>query len=140
MEPAPTEQEVRRQLDRMLASHVFASAPRLSPLLQYIIDETLTERLTEDGTKLTEHQIGFALFENYDPNKSDVRANGTALRNRIRAYYRECGADDLLLIEVPPGGYRAVFSYNPQSPADKLYRRGSLQVSGFVHGCLPRIG
>jgi tetratricopeptide (TPR) repeat protein len=116
----------------MLASHVFASAPRLSPLLRYIIDETLAERLTEDRTKLTEHQIGFALFENYDPDKSDVRANGTALRNRIRAYYRECGADDLILIEIPPGGYRAVFSYNPTSPADKDYRRGLLRLSGFT--------
>jgi tetratricopeptide (TPR) repeat protein len=131
-ETAPTEHEVRRQLDRMLSSSVFAGATRLSPLLQYIIDETLAERLTGDGTKLTEHQIGFALFENYDPNKSDVRANGSALRIRIRAYYKESGADDLLLIEIPPGTYRAVFSYNPTSPADKDYRRGLLHVGGFI--------
>ena len=54
------------------------------------------------------------------------------MRTKIDKYYTEFGADDLILIEVLPGGYRAVFSYNPKSPADKYYRRGLLQIGGFV--------
>lgn len=131
-ETAPTEHEVRRQLDRMLESPVFASAPRLSPLLRYIVGETLAGNGAGDGTNLREQQIGFAVLDNYDSNSSAVRTYVTNLRGKIDKYYREFGAEDLILVEVPQGSYRAVFSYNPGSPADKLYRRGLLQVGGFV--------
>src|SRR5579872_5136316 len=135
MEPAPTSHEVERQLDRMLASGIFKAAPRLSPLLRYIVLETLAEEAKEEGqkdpAKLTEHQIGFAVFDNYSSDRTDVRANATALRNRIRKYYTECGTEDPVLIQIPPGGYRAVFSHNPKSPADRLFREGCARINCF---------
>src|SRR5579864_893549 len=124
-ENAPTQPEVETQLGRMLASRVFASAPRLSALLQYIIEATLPDKEGKtDPVMLTEHQIGYkVLGKHYDPNGSAVRTYVTNLRIRIDKYYKEFGAEDLVRIEVPPGGYKAVFSYNPSSPADKYYRR-----------------
>jgi tetratricopeptide (TPR) repeat protein len=132
MDSVPEIHEAQRQLGRMLSSSVFRSAPRLSPLLKHIVEVTLAENGTKDSTRLGEHQIGFAVFENYSPDSSAVRTNVTLLRARIERYYVECGAEDPVLIRIPPGGYRAAFSYNPKSPADKLYRRGWSQVSGFV--------
>jgi tetratricopeptide (TPR) repeat protein len=131
-ESAPQLHEVQRQLERMLSSTLFAAAFRLSRLLKYIVEMTLAEKGGKNGTDLGEHQIGFAVLDDYRTDSSAVRTYVTNLRGRIDRYYSEFGAEDLIHIEVPPGGYRAVFSYNPQSPADKLYRRGLLQVRDFV--------
>lgn len=129
---APNPEAVRRQLDRMLSSKVFAKRERLSSLFKYMVEGSLEEPTPENDAKLTEHQIGYALFQNYDSNKSDVRANASLLRDEIEAYYEECGEEDLVKIWVPAGGYRAVFSYNPRSPADKYYRRGLLKMRRFL--------
>src|SRR5579872_3820956 len=124
--------EARRQLERMLSSSVFKSAPRLSPLLKHIVEVTLADKGSGDSTRLGEHQIGFAVFENYRPDSSVVRTNVTLLRARMERYYDEFGAEDPVLIQIPPGGYRAVFSRNPQSPADKLLREASALIYSFV--------
>jgi hypothetical protein len=105
--------EARRQLERMLSSSIFKSAPRLSPLLRHIVEVTLAENGSGDSTRLGEHQIGFAVFENYRPDSSVVRTNVTLLRARIERYYAEFGAQDPIRIQIPPGGYRATFSRNP---------------------------
>lgn len=131
-ENVPTAHEVERQLDWMLRSDLFVSAPRLSPLLSYIVRTTLPDgdgRI--DPVGLTEHQIGFAVFEDYTPDKSAVRVNATFLRTRLAKYYADSGADDLVRIDIPPGGYRAVFSYNRTSPAARLCSRGWLEVGEF---------
>jgi tetratricopeptide (TPR) repeat protein len=96
------------------------------------VETTLAQNGEKDATKFGEHQIGFAVFENYSPDSSAVRTNATSLRSRIDQYYTEFGTDDLVRIDVPAGGYRAVFSYNRSSPADKYYRRGLLDVRNFV--------
>lgn len=147
MEPAteyaPTQAEVETQLARMLESDVFASSPRLSGLLRYIVCATLPDKEGKtDPVMLTEHQIGFNVFdENYNSNGSAVRVNATFLRKRIRKYYVNSGNNDRVRINIPPGGYRAVFSYNRSSPAGKLYQRACSLIAGFVpseyeHGSL----
>ena len=128
----PTPDEVRRQLDRILSSDLFRGCPRLCPLLRYVVEGSLKKPTPGNDAKLREHQIGFALFDNYSPDKSDVRANASILRGQLRTYYETAGAQDLVKIRIPPPGYRAVFSYNSKSPAAKLCGQAWLKISNFV--------
>jgi Tfp pilus assembly protein PilF len=138
MEPAPEyapkQHEVETQLARMLENDEFSSSPRLSELLRYIVTATLPDKEGKtDPVMLTEYQIGFKVFkETYDSKGSAVRVNATYLRDRLRKYYANSGSRDRVRIEVPPGGYRAEFSYNRSSPAGKLYQRACSLIAGFV--------
>ena len=130
----PQVEELKRQLDRMLSSRVFATRSTLSRFLRHIVSETIRARTTNDDSQLREHTIGFELLDNYDANNGAVRTNVTLLRQQIKKYYIELGLDDLVKIDVPVGGYRASFQYNRASSADTLYRQGCLLKGGYADG------
>jgi tetratricopeptide (TPR) repeat protein len=101
---------VRAQLDRILRSPDFAASPRLSNLLRYLVEQTLSGNA--DGIK--EYSVGLAVFglpESFDPKeKSIVRSTAGKLRERLADYYGGAGASDPLRIDVPKGGYVPAFS------------------------------
>lgn len=130
-EVGPSSLEVRRQMDRMLATRVLANRSRLSPLFRYVVEESLRGREGAE-TRLSEPEIGVGVFgNNYDATGSAVRTNATLLREQIQKYYIQNGSEDLVLIEIPPGAYRVVFSYNRVSTADQYYRRGQLHFGNY---------
>jgi TolB-like protein len=105
--------EVRAQLDRMLASDVFAGAGRASSLLRYLVTRTLAG----DGDRLKEYVVGVELFERgdqFDPRTDTiVRVEARRLRAKLDEYYRGPGATDPVRIDVPRGSYATVFSRRP---------------------------
>ena len=56
---SPSEAEVRRQLDRLLASAVFSNAGRMSRFLKFVVDKTLAG----EGERLKEYVIGIEVFD-----------------------------------------------------------------------------
>jgi hypothetical protein len=106
---------MRAELDRVLASRVFAKSPRLCALLTYICESSL-EGLVDE---LTEQQIGIHVFGRPPGYNSaeDTIVRGTArhLRDRLAFYYQDEGKEDPLQITVPKGGYMAHFE--PAPPA-----------------------
>ena len=108
--------DVRGQLERMLASEIFTNAGRMSRLLRYVVERTMDG----DGPQLKEYVLGTDVFdrgESYDPRlDSIVRVEARRLRARLDEYYRGPGAADPVVITIPRGAYAPVFSPAPAVP------------------------
>src|SRR5262245_26615606 len=102
---------VREQLARLIVSSQLAHAERLSVLLRFLVEETLSGR----AANLKEARIGLEVFgrkaDSYDPAFDPiVRVQMGRLRTKLRAYYNGEGASDPVRIDVPVGNYVASFS------------------------------
>jgi TolB-like protein len=113
--PIP-DQDVRAELDRILAAKGFSNAGRLSKLLRYVVEKSLAG---ESG-QLKEYAVGVAVFErdsNYDPRlDSIVRVEAGRLRTRLDEYYSGEGAASPIRIHLPRGGYSARFERSEPAP------------------------
>ncbi len=104
------EQQVRRQLERILASVSFQQVDRLRRFLSFVVLEAIAGREDE----LKEYVVGVQVFgkeTSFDPRADPVvRVQARRLRARLVRYYAEEGQADEILIELPKGGYSPVFS------------------------------
>ena len=114
MEPTP--EEVRAQLERLLASEALATSSRLRRFLSFIVERTLDG----EGQKLKEYAVGIEVFDRddqYDPRiDSIVRVEAGRLRARLDEYYRQAGLADAVIVRIPRGGYVPVFERRPATP------------------------
>jgi adenylate cyclase len=114
MQPSPD--QIRAQLDRMLASAGFASTDRLSRFLRYVVERALSG----EAGQLKEYVIGREVFdrnEDYDPRlDSIVRVEAGRLRSKIDEYYNGAGRGDGVIIQLRRGSYAPVFEL-PNTPA-----------------------
>ena len=113
----PTPDEIRSQLERVLASEVFAAATRLQRFLRYVVERSLAG----EGGELKEYAIGISVFdrdEQYDPRiDSIVRVEAGRLRTKIDEHYNGAGAADSVLIRIPRGTYAPSFERRQSAPA-----------------------
>jgi TolB-like protein len=102
--------EIRAELDRILGADVLAGATRLSRLLRYIVERTISG----EGDQLKEYVLGVEVFDrppSYDPRlDSIVRVEARRLRAKLEEYYLGPGAANPLVISIPRGSYVPVFS------------------------------
>jgi hypothetical protein len=95
-----TPEEVRFQLERILASRVFVSSARMSRFLRCSVEETLAGR----GEELKETTIGLAVYDratDYDPRVDPiVRVEARRLREKLSQYYETDGREDSIVIEL----------------------------------------
>ena len=112
----PTPDEIRAQLDRVLASEVFATATRLQRFLRYVVERSLAG----EGDELKEYAIGLSVFDRndqYDPRiDSIVRVEAGRLRTKIDEHYNGAGAADPVLIRIPRGTYAPIFEHREIAP------------------------
>ena len=105
----PAADEIRDQLDRILASEPFAHSDRLRRFLRYVVDRTLAG----EGDRLKEYVIGAEVFDRndqYDPRlDSIVRVEAGRLRAKLDEYYVGAGRRDPVVIRLPRGGYAPAF-------------------------------
>ena len=105
----PSADEIRLQLDRVLASGVFANADRMSGFLRYVVDRALAG----EGDQVKEYVVGVAVFgrtEAYDPRlDSIVRVEARRLRAKLDEYYSGDGRNDSIVIHIPRGSYAPTF-------------------------------
>lgn len=106
----PEPQEIRTELERILASAPFAGSHRSQQFLRYVVENSIENR----EAALKEYTVAVEVFErdaSYDPSiDATVRVEASRLRARLREYYTEHGRSDTLVIEIPKGGYRAAFT------------------------------
>jgi TolB-like protein len=118
---APNGDDVRRQLDRLLASSGFKNAGRMSRFLRFVVERTLTG----EGERLKEYVIGIEVFDretDYDPRvDSIVRVEAARLRTKLAEYYASEGRDDAVVLSLPKGGY---------SPLIKIEQRPAATTNG----------
>ena len=102
-------ENVRRELERVLASKGFARNERLSRFLRVVVERHVEGR---DGD-LKESVIGIEVFgrqPGFDPKQdSTVRSEAARLRGRLAEYYAGEGVGDDVIIELPKGGYTPAF-------------------------------
>lgn len=101
--------QVRGQLDRMLAHSLFSGADRRARLLRFLIEQTLAGQ----AEALKESVLAVEVFDRpaaHDPKiDSLVRVEMGRLRSRLIEYYAQAGSSDPVRIEIPRGSYAPVF-------------------------------
>lgn len=109
---------IQAQLERIVSSKAFEGARRTTDLLAHLMDAVLGGRARE----LREHAIAVRLFcpnPPFDPKAySKLRSVARRLRYRLDDYYREEGAGDPILIELPRTSYVPVIRRNAPADAD----------------------
>ncbi len=109
--PPPGNDDVVRELERILADGDFDASPRSRAFLRFIVDETLAGR--QDG--LTQDAIATRVFqrrEDFDPTLDPiVRIQAGRLRRSLERYYLLAGAHDPVRIELPRGTYVPVLRW-----------------------------
>ncbi len=113
-----SDEAVREQMEKILASKPFGSAIRSRRFLEYVVDRTLIGE--QDAIK--EYTIAIEVFgrkESYDSREhSAVRVEAARLRTRLQQYYDGPGREDPIFIELPKGGY--VPRFLPRQPEQTM--------------------
>lgn len=108
----PPASEVLAQLEKLLASDIFARADRLGRFLRFVVTHTLEAR----SEPLKEYVIGVEVFDKDDGFDSRidpiVRVEAGRLRSKLREYYDGPGNADDVRIELPKRGYTPSFRYS----------------------------
>ena len=105
---------IEAELQKILASKVFARSQRLSRFLRFVSEQSL------QGNTLKEYVLGVEVFdrrESYDPRLDPiVRVEARRLRAKLLEYYRTEGVADAVAIELPERGYSPIFRHRVPSP------------------------
>jgi hypothetical protein len=108
----PSVVELRRQLDRMLQSSVFASRPRSAEMLRFFVEQSIRNGFTP----ISQQQIatyGLGFDDGFSPARSaEVRVKVARLRDAVARYYRTTGQNDPLVLAVSQGPYELVVTSN----------------------------
>ncbi len=118
MDPRPSENAaIQALLERLLASPGFASSPRRSQLLRYLLEQTLRG----GAESLSEYAVGIDVFgrpESFDPRiDSIVRTEISRLRRALRDYFAGHGRGEPLTMEIPQRSYAIAFVARAAEPA-----------------------
>jgi len=114
---APSPDEIRAQLRRMLQCKFFRHSPRLSRFFSFTVEQAVAGC----EQRLKEYAIALEVFgkpDTFDPRMdSAVRVAARQLRAKIDLYYLTDGAHDPILVRYRPGDYIPKFYYRSDAPA-----------------------
>jgi len=114
---------IQAELEKILASKVFARSDRLRRFLRYVAEQALQG----NNEKLKEYVLGLEVFDrltSYDQRLDPiVRVEARRLRTKLQDYYRMEGSTDPICIELPERGYAPTFRRKEtparQAPAEQ---------------------
>lgn len=105
----PSADDVRAELDRLIASPDFDIPGRAKKFLRYIVEETLAGR----AARIKAYTVGTEVFDRdsaFDAqNDPVVRIEAGRLRRALERYYLIAGSEDFVTISIPKGGYVPLF-------------------------------
>ena len=109
--------DVRAQLERILASQVLKGSEQLKRLLRLTVERALEGR----AELLKEYNIGLEVFQrppDYDPKVDPiVRVQARRLRAKLDEYYATEGEHDDVVIRLPKGAYVPAVEPRTSPPA-----------------------
>ena len=121
----PSRDEIRAELDTILAGRAFEHAGRAQEFLRFVVMETLAGR----DDRLKGYTIAvdvFARGADFDAQSDPlVRVEAGRLRHRLMEHYQGDGRSSRLRIDLPRGCYVPRFSYAPPCRTRKPRRRAS---------------
>ncbi|MFQ5927477.1 MAG: hypothetical protein ACE5MH_08600, partial [Terriglobia bacterium] len=98
-------ESIQTELEKILASEIFARAERLSRFLRFAVEQTIQGH----GEQIKEYVLGLEVFdrnESYDPRIDPiVRVEAARLRTKLKEYYEKEGLGDPVLIQLNKGSY-----------------------------------
>ena len=105
-ELTPGLEAVREQVERILASDTLHNSDVLRKLFRFLAEKTFSGEADE----LKEYSVGLDALgkpSTYDPRQdAGVRIQASRLRQKLDDYYRNEGANDLLIVELPKGRFK----------------------------------
>ncbi len=112
--PIPVE-AVRAQMEKILATELFAGSERLSRFLRFTVEEALQGR----ADQLKEYVLGVEVCDrkkSFDPRlESIVRTEAGRLRAKLKEYYETLGRNDPVRIDYGRGSYAPVFEWRKRT-------------------------
>ena len=122
--PVVTLDEERRQLERILHSATFRSAPGLQRFLEHVVTKTI-QGLSDE---IKEYEIAAEVLgrpSDYDPRlDTTVRVQAHRLREKLEEYYAHEGAGDEVIIALPKGHYVPQFQRREKANGESLGMEG----------------
>lgn len=114
----PAADDVRAQLDLLLANPDLDAPARARRFLRYVVEETLAGR----ADRIKAYTIATAVFErssDFDAQSDPVvRIEAGRLRRALERYYLSDGQSDAVVITIPKGGYVPHFAWRTQQAAE----------------------
>src|SRR4029453_2760322 len=108
-----TREEKLEQLERILQGHTLHGSENLKNFLRFVVQKTVDS----EDSQLKEYVIATEVFgrsSDYNTRTdSVVRVQAGRLRSKLQEYYATEGKDDKVVIDLPKGHYRPIFSYAP---------------------------
>lgn len=105
----PTVEEMRAELESVVASRYFCRAPTLVSFLRYVCEKYFSG----EADQIKEYTIAVEAFgrpPEFEPKQDPiVRVDANRLRERLKKYYRTEGRDHAVHILLPLGQYVPVF-------------------------------
>jgi TolB-like protein len=121
--------EVQAELDRILASPLFAHAMRQRRFLKFVVGETIEGR----AHKITGYSVGIRVFDRdsgFDPLLDPVvRVGAVRLRAKLREYYDDEGRSDPICIGLSKGSYAPTIRERSRDDGRLDRERGVFDVS-----------
>jgi TolB-like protein/Tfp pilus assembly protein PilF len=122
---------IRKELERILESPLFAQSDRLSRFLRFTVENTLQGK----AELLKEYAIGTEVYDRkapYHPSEdSIVRTEARRLRGKLKEYYESIGKNDPIYIYYRPGTYVPLFRSHEDKESEEADRvRASMYSDG----------
>jgi len=117
----PRGEEVREQLNRLLANPFFSHSKRFPSFLRFVVEQTLAG----ESENIKERTLGIEIFgrdAEYDTAADPiVRVTAAEIRKRVAQYYQDPAHERELRISLPSGSYIPQF-HSPREPNDTVLR------------------
>jgi adenylate cyclase len=106
---SPPEDDIRQQLEKILASLEFQNSPMLCDFLRFVVAKTLSGCAQEIKGYTVATEV-FGRKADFDAAKDTiVRIQGGRLRRALERYYLTIGRQDPIRIDIPKGAYVPTF-------------------------------
>ncbi|MEK1892552.1 MAG: adenylate cyclase [Rhizobium sp.] len=115
--PPPGPDEIRTQLERIIANPEFPHSGRSADFLRYITEETLAG----NAKRIKGYSVAVEVFkrdQGFSQDDPVVRIEAGRLRRTLERYYLVSGQDDPVLMDIPKGGYVPTFVWNNPRSAE----------------------
>jgi len=113
--PPPGPDDIRTQLERIIANLEFPQTGRSADFLRYITEETLAG----NAKRIKGYSVAVEVFKRdhgFSQDDPVVRIGAGRLRRTLERYYLLVGQDDPVRMDIPKGGYVPTFVWN--NPGD----------------------
>jgi len=116
----PHADEVREQLNRLLANPFFSHSKRFPTFLRFVVEQTLAG----ESENIKERTLGIEIFgrdAEYDTASDPiVRVTAAEIRKRVAQYYQDPPHEHELRITLPSGSYIPQFNW-PRGASDPAW-------------------